>query len=72
VPEPNEAPTAATGSGGRRLLLAVAVVVVAATCAAYASLLGHWFHSDDFAHLQDNRDLGWGGFVRCRTATDRE
>jgi len=48
----------------------VVLVVVAAVCAAYASLLGHWFYSDDFVHLQNNRDLGWQGFLRFLVFAD--
>jgi len=44
--------------------LPLVVAIVAATCAAYASLLGHWFYSDDFTHLLHTRDLGAGGVLR--------
>ncbi len=50
--------------------LPVVLVVVAAVFAAYASLLGHWFYSDDFVHLQNNRDLGWQGFLRFLVFAD--
>ena len=65
--EPGQAPPAATGGPiGTRATptLPVIAVVVAVVVAAYASLLGHWFYSDDFAHLLLERDLGFGGFLR--------
>jgi hypothetical protein len=53
-----------------RHALPIVLVVVAAVCAAYASLLGHWFYSDDFVLLQNNHDLGWRGFLRFLVFAD--
>ncbi|MBX3462244.1 MAG: hypothetical protein KF830_03665 [Planctomycetes bacterium] len=63
------APAVAGSVALRRAWPALAAAALAAA-AAYASLLGHWFYSDDFVLLRDNRDLGLGGFLRQLLAAD--
>lgn len=41
-----------------------ALAVVLLTIWAYRGMLAHHFHSDDFALVLQNRDLGFGGFLR--------
>lgn len=43
---------------------AVAAVVLGLTVWAFADMFGHGFHSDDFALVLGNRDLGVDGFLR--------
>jgi hypothetical protein len=48
----------------RRGAALAAVAVVLLTVWSYRSMLAHHFHSDDFALVLQNRDLGLGGFLR--------
>ncbi|HEX5054383.1 MAG TPA: hypothetical protein VFZ65_21575 [Planctomycetota bacterium] len=46
------------------------LVVAFVVLAVYWPMLGNGFHSDDFALLVNNRDLGLGGFFRFLLAAD--
>jgi len=59
--------TAAEPLRGARL---AAVAVVLLTIWSYRGMLAHHFHSDDFALVLQNRDLGFGGFLRWLVLAD--